>query len=206
MTGSALVQGLAIGFALAVPVGPAGILCIRNTLVAGRGAGFASGLGAAVADAFYGAVVAFGLHAVSNALLAQHLLLRVIGGGVMVALGVRTFFAQPLDQPSDATRNPRLASVFGSSFVLTASNPMTMVALVAVFATLGLGAEIGDGRSAPLLVVGILLGSTAWWLMLSTFVARFRERFRTGLIHSVIRISAGAITGFGLLAMTSTLL
>ncbi|MDD4952426.1 MAG: lysine transporter LysE, partial [Desulfovibrionaceae bacterium] len=58
-------KGLAIGLSISAPVGPIGLLCIQRTLAGGRRSGLASGLGAAVADTFYGCVAGFGLSFVS---------------------------------------------------------------------------------------------------------------------------------------------
>src|SRR3954471_19787875 len=88
-------RGLAIGFSIAAPVGPIGLLCIRRTLADGRLAGFVSGLGAATADGFYGAVAAFGLTLITNALVEQRDALRLIGGAFLCWLGLRTLLSRP---------------------------------------------------------------------------------------------------------------
>ena len=87
------VKGLLMGLAIAAPVGPIALLCIRRTLAHGRWAGFVSGLGAATADGFYGAIAAFGLTAFSN-LLTQHTsTLTLVGGLFLCYLGLKTFWA-----------------------------------------------------------------------------------------------------------------
>jgi threonine/homoserine/homoserine lactone efflux protein len=53
-------KGALLGCSIAAPVGPIGILCIRRSLGQGFLAGFASGLGAATADALNGAVAGLG--------------------------------------------------------------------------------------------------------------------------------------------------
>lgn len=97
---SYLFRGLVIGFSIAAPVGPIGVLCIRRTLADGRAVGFASGLGAATADAAYGSIAAFGLTAVSVALVGQQALLRLVGGAFLCYLGARTFAARPAGAPA----------------------------------------------------------------------------------------------------------
>ena len=62
-------KGICIGFALAVPIGPIGIMCIRKTITEGRLRGFIIGLGAATADLIYGTIAAFGLTFISNTLI-----------------------------------------------------------------------------------------------------------------------------------------
>src|SRR6478735_6371119 len=101
-------KGLVLGFSIAAPVGPIGVLCIRRSLAEGRVVGFVSGLGAATADAFYGAVAAFGLTFISALLVSQQLWLRAIGGAFLCYLGVKTFLAPPSTQPA-STRSMGLA-------------------------------------------------------------------------------------------------
>src|SRR5919206_4525412 len=77
------VRGLVVGLAVAAPVGPIGVLCIRRTLADGRAAGLVSGLGAATADAIYGCIAGFGLTFISSLLISQHFWLRLIGGAFL---------------------------------------------------------------------------------------------------------------------------
>ncbi len=78
-----LIKGLIIGFAIAAPVGPIGVLCIRRTLADGRFVGFFSGFGAASADMFYGALAAFGLTAIQRILVGQQFWLNEVEGGLV---------------------------------------------------------------------------------------------------------------------------
>src|SRR5438874_12570895 len=89
------VRGLILGFSIAAPVGPIGVLCIRRSMAEGRVVGLVSGLGAATADAIYGAVAAFGLTFVSALLVSQQLWLRIIGGAFLCYLGIKTFLPGP---------------------------------------------------------------------------------------------------------------
>src|SRR6266704_4309259 len=113
-----MLKGLAIGFSIAAPVGPIGVLCIRRTLAEGRLCGFTSGLGAATADAVYGCVAGFGLTAVSNLMVSQQTWLRLIGGLFLCYLGVKSFFARPA-QSAAAPKSGALAGAYASTFLLT---------------------------------------------------------------------------------------
>ena len=93
-----LIKGIVLGFSIAAPVGPIGILCIRKTLQYGRLSGFFSGLGAALADMIYGSIAAFGLTIISNALLAFQFWLRLSGGIFLVYLGIKTCFSKSIKQ------------------------------------------------------------------------------------------------------------
>ena len=92
---SVFLRGLLIGFSIAAPVGPIGLLCIRRTVADGRTVGFVSGLGAATADAFYGAVAGFGLTVVSGALVQGQTPLRLVGGVFLCYLACGPFWPVP---------------------------------------------------------------------------------------------------------------
>jgi len=189
-------KGLGLGFLIAAPVGPIGLLCIRRTLAEGRTSGLLTGLGAASADAFYGAVAAFGLTALSHFLVGQQLLIRLVGGVFLCYLGLRTLTA-PV-QPAPADRQGRTApAAFVSTFFLTLTNPMTIISFAAVFAGLGIGARGEDYLAAVLLVAGVFLGSAAWWFLLSGGVSLLRTRFNATGMQWVNRIAGILILLFG---------
>lgn len=130
------IKGVAVGFAIAAPVGPVGLLCIRRALADGRIAAWIAGLGAAVADTFYGAVAGFGLTLVSEFLFQHRALLSVVGGVFLLVLGLRTFRTKPtLWQTPDSHMG--LWRDFASSFIITLTNPATILAFMAVFASVG---------------------------------------------------------------------
>jgi threonine/homoserine/homoserine lactone efflux protein len=200
--GQVLLRGLAIGFAIAAPVGPIGVLCIRRTLADGRTAGFVSGLGAATADALYGAVAAFGLTLVSNLLVRQQGWLRLVGGLFLCYLGLKTFVARPAERAATAAGRGLLGA-YGSTLVLTLTNPTTILSFAAIFAGLGLGAPGGGPAGAAAMVVGVFLGSAAWWLLLSGGVGLLRARVDVRGLAWVNRLSGAVIGAFGLLALLS---
>lgn len=195
-------RGLAIGFAIAAPVGAIGLLCIRRTLAYGRLTGFVSGLGAATADAVYGAVAALGLTAVSATLVAHQDIVRLLGGVFLLHLGARTAVAHPaMDVGGGSARG--LAAAFVSTLALTLTNPTTILSFVAVFAGLGLGTTVGDRGSAALMVCGVFLGSALWWLLLSGGVGYFRRALTPERLRWVNRVSGAMLIGFGVLALLS---
>ncbi len=190
-------RGLIIGFSIAAPVGPIGVLCIRRTLTEGRLAGFLSGMGAASADMFYGAVAAFGLTVVQNLLIGQSSWLRIAGGIFLLYLGVKTFFSKPAEEAARSSRGGLLGAYL-STFLLTLTNPITILSFIAIFAGLRLGDTNGDYFSASLMVLGVFLGSAAWWLTLSFMVGLLRDRFTIRWRTWVNRIAGLIIFGFGL--------
>ncbi len=198
-------KGLVIGFSIAAPVGPIGVLCIRRTLTDGRLAGLLSGLGAATADAVYGSIAAFGLSVITNLLVGQQDWLRLIGGLFLCYLGGSTLLARPrASEPGEETlagRGTGLAGAYLSTFVLTLTNPITILSFVAIFAGIG-GMEAGGGLStAGLMVLGVFVGSALWWLLLSGGVSLFRARFTPAAMHWVNRVSGVIILAFGLVAL-----
>lgn len=198
-------RGLAIGFSIAAPVGPIGVLCIRRTLAEGRSSGLVSGLGAATADAIYGCIAGFGLTFISNFLVSQQGWLRLVGGLFLCYLGLKTFLAKPAEQAA-ADREKGLAGAYVSTFLLTLTNPMTILSFAAIFAGLGLATPSGSYLSAGSLVSGVFIGSALWWFILSGGVGVFRERFNPRGLHWINRVSGAIITGFGLFAIGSLMI
>jgi len=199
---SFFLRGLIIGFSIAAPVGPIGVLCIRRTLAKGRVSGLVSGLGAATADAIYGSVAGFGLTFISNFLVSQQVWLRIIGGGFLCFLGVRTFLSKPAEYAASAKGNGLLGS-YASTFFLTITNPVTILSFAAIFAGLGVGGASGNYVSAAVLVLGVFVGSALWWFILSDGVSVFRAKFNPHSLRWVNRISGVIIIVFGLFALLS---
>lgn len=199
-------KSLLIGLSIAAPVGPIGVLCIRRTLAEGRAAGFASGLGAATADGFYGAVAGFGLTLVSVFLQGQEFWLRLIGGAFLGCLGVRTLLARPAGEAAapDSNSRPRLKllAAYLSTLFLTITNPATILSFIAVFGVLRVGMG-SDYVSAGAVVAGVFAGSALWWLTLSIGVGALRAKFDASAMRWVNRISGAVLTGFGMVALLS---
>ena len=195
-------QGLVVGFSIAAPVGPIGLLCIQRSLAKGRGSGLVSGLGAATADAVYGSVAGFGLALVSAFMVSEQGWIRLVGGAFLVYLGARIWRgAEREAEPAERSRG--LLGDYGSTFVLTLSNPLTIISFAAIFAGLGLVGTGGDYGAAAALVFGVFSGSALWWVVLSTGVGFFRNRLRSGGMRWVNRGSGVMIASFGVVALLS---
>ncbi|CAO3444100.1 hypothetical protein [Azospirillum argentinense] len=202
----ALLKGLIIGFSIAAPVGPIGLLCIRRTLADGPAHGFVSGLGAASADAVYGAIAGFGVVLVTDALLGAQVALKLVGGVMLLWLGWSTLRARPAERAADARGGGGLAGAYASTFALTLANPATILSFAAVFG--GLGVSAGDGSStgvAALLVAGVFTGSAMWWLGLSASVGAFRRRVTPAAMLWINRASGAVLGAFGIAALASLL-
>ena len=185
---------MAVGLAIAAPVGPIGLQCIRRSIEQGRAAGLVTGLGAASADAAYGAIAAFGLTAISNLLVAQQFWLQLVGGVFLAYLGIRTALAEPATQP-EQTAVRGLFGAYAAAVLLTLTNPMTIMSFAAVFAGLGLQGGAGAG-AAIALVSGVFLGSALWWLLLSGGAALLRARLQPQHMRWLNRISGLILLAF----------
>jgi threonine/homoserine/homoserine lactone efflux protein len=200
MTAGFFFKGLIIGFSIAAPVGPIGVLCIRRSLEQGTLAGLAAGLGAATADAVYGCIAGFGLTAVSGFLVRQQFWLALVGGVFLCYLGVRTFLSRPAEQAATLGTGS-LAATYGTTFLLTLSNPATILSFVSVFAGFGLG-QAADYAAAIVLVLGVFTGSALWWMILSGGVGLIRNRVNVQWMKAINRLSGCILLAFGLYALS----
>ena len=196
-------QGFLFGLALAMPVGAIGLLCIRRSLEHGFTTGFATGMGAAVADASYGAVAVFGLTAVSDFLLTWQTVLALAGGAALLWLGVQSWRTRASGLSQTAPIGPHPVMAFVQTVGLTLANPQTILTFVALFAGLGVGlGEDAGWTPALLLVLGVFLGSGIWWVILAGAVGGvLRRRLSEGTIGWINRGAGALIIGFGLLAI-----
>lgn len=195
-------KGLLIGFSIAAPVGPIGVLCIHRTLSFGRLYGLLTGIGAATADGLYGCVAAFGLTFISSFLIQQQVWLRLVGGLFLCFLGVRTLLSRSIRDANSA--NPgSLLNAYASTFFLTLTNPVTILGFAAIFAGLGLASVSGSYISATATVLGVFLGSATWWLILSFVTSLFRNRINFAGLVWINRVSGLIIVGFGIAALVS---
>jgi threonine/homoserine/homoserine lactone efflux protein len=199
-----LIKGIIIGLAIAAPVGPIGVLCIRRSLVHGRLYGLISGLGAATADAIYGFIAGFGLTVISNFLIDQKFWLEIIGGTFLCYLGIQTLRSKPAENPANV-QGESLLKVYTSIFFLTMTNPMTILSFVGICAGLGISNGSDNLRSSILLVLGVFGGSALWWLLLSLGVGFFRNKLNLNSMIWVNRLSGLTVLGFGLVAFYSFL-
>lgn len=199
MTDNSLLNGFILGFIVAIPIGPISILCIKKSLSNGVLAGFFTGLGAATADGFYGAVAAFGLTLVSEFLINQKTPLQIVGISFLLYLGLKTFFEKPSTTTNpDNLKKKNLFWDYFSTFCLTIVNPMTIATFIAVFAGIGFVVS-GNYTTASLLTLGVFLGSTAWWIILSNFMGLLRKKANKKLLTIVNKISGIIIISFATL-------
>lgn len=196
-----LLKGIVVGIVIAVPVGPVGVMCVRRTIFASRLAGLISGIGAATGDAMFGLIAAFGLTFISDLLIGSQQWLRVAGGAYLIWVGGSALLA-----PSEiAPRSRRHAELhdFLSTFALTLSNPITILAFLGIFSAIGLSGEKATLDRATVLVLGVWLGSLLWWLGLSFGLGSLSGAFGAAHLHWINRVSGTILflSGAALLAV-----
>lgn len=193
-------KGILIGLLIAIPVGPVGILCVHRVMAKGRLAGLFSGLGAAVADGLYGAVAAFGLTLISNFLLERSFWIRLFGGIFIVFIGVKMYFARPATDIKDDVPNT-LVRDFLSTFIITITNPLTIMGFLAIFAGLNLIDPQRGLLDASILVSGVVAGSGIWWLALVLIFGFVRSKFDFSYLNAVNKIVGVLIVILGIATM-----
>lgn len=195
------VKGLIVGFCLAAPVGPIAAICVQRTIAKRFLSGLVSGMGAAVADALYGAVAAFGATIISEFLITEREWLQRIGGGILILLGLRLLFFTKLEERKNGAQNGGLVGDFMSTFVLTLTNPMTFVAFAAIFTTMGIGAVRGHSILTAELVGGVFAGSALWWVILCGGAYLVRHHFDFKKLTTINRATGVFVIAVGLLYM-----
>lgn len=198
----AFFKGLLIGTSISLPVGPIAILCIRRTLHYGPLSGIFSGLGAATADAFYGALACFGVNFLSSFLIQQRKILTWFGAIFLGFLGMKIFFTAP-------TRNVRFVgagnalSMYLSTLFLTLSNPMTVLAFTALMAGFGVADLAGHDGIAVAVVSGVFLGSALWWSLLVIFASLLRSKIDWPVLTVINKTSGIVIILFAFVILLS---
>lgn len=185
-------KGLLIGFSIAMPVGPIGVLCIQHTLTRGRLQGFVAGVGAALADTFYGTLAAFGITVVSDFMAEYEFWIKLIAILFLYFLAFRMLYLKTSAIKAPKT-NTSLIKAFTSTFFLTLANPFTILAFGAVYAAFGV--SFGQFGTCPscIIVVGVFCGSITWWLLLSLGAAHIGKHMIKGPTTSVLSHTSGTI-------------
>lgn len=197
-------KGSLIGFSIAMPVGPVGILCIQHSLRRGLLAGLVAGSGAALADAFFGCMAGFGVSMLSYVISSYLLWLQLLGACILSYFGIKIFKTKPAPfSPSEIYCSHR--NIFFSTFVLTLTNPLTIVCFAAIYASLGISPPEDEFLPGIILTLGILLGAVIWWFLLTFGVTLINKRFQIQSSPLLNRVSGCILTGCGCLAMLSVL-
>jgi threonine/homoserine/homoserine lactone efflux protein len=199
------IKGLILGFIICVPFGPIGLLCVRRTLMDGKVAGIASVLGASVVDAIYCAIAGLGVSYISNFLSDERMVLRLAGGFILIAMGIKIFLTHPAEKAPEATGHGLFAS-FGSSFFLMLTNPLAILVFTATFSALEIGGWHDAYISTGMLVAGVFVGSALWAPIFVAGVNLFSPRLTLSQLQLANRIAGAILFGFGGVACLLALL
>jgi len=194
-----LLRGAIAGIAISAPVGPVNVLCVSRTLTRGRTQGIVSGVGAAAADTIYGSIAGFSISFIISWLIRELFWIRLVGGVLLIAIGAVYYFKRPKSL-QEAAQIKSAGSDMASTFLLTLTNPTTVLSFLAVLAVLGL-AEHRPWTLTVFLVLGIFTGAMFWWILLAGIAGHFRDRFNDRGVVWINRIGAVAIGIFGLITM-----
>jgi threonine/homoserine/homoserine lactone efflux protein len=195
-----LANALALGFGISVPIGPVSLLCMQRTLTSGRTAGFATGLGIAVADATYAVAVAVGFRISEYAQVMSSPWANFIIGSLVVFVGLKIFFVSQIKTAKDASYNT-LKWCTLSGFFLTLLNPAAILLLIAGFAVLGLADAIISFGRGILLIGGIFVGSMFWWIILVFAVSAVKRQVPLIALRAINQLTGVVFIVFGILVI-----
>jgi len=202
-----LIKGIIVGILASIPLGPVGVLCIQRTINKGRISGIFSGMGAATVDAFFALVAALGLTYIINFIEEQHFYIQLIGGAVLIFLGAKIFYTNPIQQiRRHRKKKNKLIEDYLSVLFLTISNPLAIFLFVAAFAGFGIVSSQGHSVKSYMVIGGVFVGAMLWWFILTFFIDLFRKKFRLKQLWWINKIAGLLIVVFGVAAMLSVFL
>jgi len=203
MEWSIIGTGIAIGLAVAAPIGPINLLCIQRSLQLGFLAGLTTGVGAVLGDGLFAVVSAFGITWIADLIAGNRFWLQSIGGAALVIMGLKTMVAKPAAAPAGLNRKwLHHGGLIGTTFLLTVTNPATLFGFVVIFSGLtGLMTLAGDGVKTAQLVGAVMAGSFLWWLVLSRVASHFKSRISERGLTLINRISGFVILAFGVVVL-----
>lgn len=218
-----LLKGIIVGLAASIPLGPIGILCIQRTLNKGHASGFITGMGAATGDTIFATLAILSLSYIKFIMADYKILVHIIGGLIVIAIGIRIFRGNPMRRmPSQKEELPASAALasasakleqrtglnhltdYVSALAMTLTNPGALLLILGLFSYVGLDA----GKDSPLscilfTIAGVGIGTSGWWLVLSTGINFFRNRFRFRQLMIINRMSGIIIIFLGVLTTIS---
>ncbi len=197
-----LLKGFIVGLGASIPLGPLGVLCVQKTLSKGRNSGFITGLGASFSDTLYAAISLLGLAFIENLIDKNRDMVMIIGGAIIIYIGIRIFFTNPIKQIRQKNTNKKHVQDFVEAFLMTVTNPGSIFLILGLLAAVGI--NINDNAVRPsvtFILLGVFLGTVTWWFSLSTGINLFRKKFRIRQLVMINRISGTVMGVLGVIAM-----
>ena len=196
-------KGFLVGLIISAPIGPVGALCIQRTMNNGRLSGIVSGFGAAVGDSIFAIIAAFGLTFVSTFLDEKEAWIKIVGGGILLYFGLRVYLAKPRDCSNEGDRINHFGT-FGSALLLTLSNPLVILSIIAVFAILGIVDPTTNYPSTALLILGVFTGAVFLYILVCNILFNYRARMGekgVSLISKTTGLFILACAGYAFLSL-----
>ncbi len=196
-----LIKGFIVGMGASIPLGPLGVMCVQKTLSKGKISGFITGLGASISDTFFAALAILSLSLVQNFVKNNEELVMIFGGAIIILIGIKIFFTNPVKQIRQNKTGKKIAEDFISSVIMTITNPGAIFLIIGLFAFTGL--EVDKNSSWQIIILalaGVFFGATTWWLTLTSTINIFRKKFRLRQLLMINRISGAIISFLGIIS------
>lgn len=200
-----LVKGIIAGIIITAPVGPIGLLCIQRTINRGVFAGLITGIFSALGDMVFAVIAGFSISAIGNFMEVNKLIIRLIGGVIVILLGLRISLSNPVKKFRQ--QNLQKKTYIGdaiSGFIITLTNPVVIIVFGAVFAGLGLN-ETSNNKEIIFTIAGIFIGATLWWTSLTFLVNIFKHKINLRKMFWINRITGILVIVFGVAIILATL-
>ncbi|MDO9680191.1 MAG: LysE family transporter [Bacteroidales bacterium] len=195
------IKGFIVGMGASIPLGPLGVMCVQKTLSKGRMSGFVTGLGASLADTLFASFAILSLALIQEFVNNHEASVLFFGGLAVVIIGLKIFLTNPVKQIRNTKGGKRLFEDFLSSVIMTITNPGAVFLILGLFAFVGLNV---DGSSAKMVITaalgGVFAGALAWWIILSTSINIFRNKFRLRQLLTINRVAGVVIMVLGLIS------
>ncbi|TRX70683.1 LysE family translocator [Carboxylicivirga sp. M1479] len=198
-----IIDGVIIGISASIPLGPIGVLVIQRTLNKGHLSGFVSGLGAAVSDTIYAIIAGFSLSFIVGFIESQLLWIQIFGAIILISLGFKIYLTNPAVQlRRQKKKSASLIQDFFSTFALTIANPLAVFLFLAFFAGFRVVGAENTAIDNLLLIGGVFVGASTWWLILSSLVNLFRSKINLRRLFWINKIAGSSIIVLVIIAFT----
>ncbi len=172
-----LLKGIAVGLAISIPMGSVGVSVIHRVMMGEKLRAMMVGVGSIVADTIFGIIAVYGLSAISNMIVNHKTSLSLVGGICLLYISINIFFSKPKDT-DEVNDILSLSKDFATGFILTITNPLTAIAILALFAWFGINGAVSSIVPATILILGLIAGLGLWWLTLISITNHFRNKFQ----------------------------
>jgi len=194
--------GLIAGVLLAMPFGPVNLLGLQRALERGFLGGLAAGIGILLGDGLIALLAALGVHAVSGAISEYRSAIQVLGGLGLLGAGVQLYLRPASLSAHVETTKARLrdyASDIPAMFLLTISNPGSVLALLAIYAGVCAFVRVESVVDALTVVASISAGIFLYWFVVSQWIAAVRHRLDKVQLRQINHVAGIVLIAFGAL-------